>query len=68
MSIIDLDIDLATYIDHTLLKPSAIPEEVDKLCQEAWRYNFPSVCVYPTAVRQAKEFLHDKNYKNIPKI
>ena len=56
----DRDIDLATYIDHTLLKPSAIPEEIKKICQEAWRYNFPAVCVYPTAVRQARDLLHDK--------
>ncbi len=61
MSATDLDIDIATYIDHTLLKPSAIPEEVKQLCQEAWQYNFPAVCVYPTAVRQARELLHDKN-------
>ncbi|MEM8721575.1 MAG: deoxyribose-phosphate aldolase [Cyanobacteria bacterium P01_G01_bin.39] len=57
---IDLDIDLATYIDHTLLKPSAIPEEIKQVCQQAWQYNFPSVCVYPTSVRQARELLHDK--------
>ena len=63
MPINDLNIDLATYIDHTLLKPSSIPEEINKLCQEAWRYNFPTVCVYPTAVRQAKELLHDKQPK-----
>ncbi|MEM7592821.1 MAG: deoxyribose-phosphate aldolase [Cyanobacteria bacterium P01_A01_bin.83] len=57
---IDLDIDLATYIDHTLLKPSAIPEEIKQICQQAWQYNFPSVCIYPTSVRQARELLHDK--------
>ena len=60
MPITDQDIDLATYIDHTILKPSAIPEEIKRVCQEAWRYNFPAVCVYPTAVRQARELLHDK--------
>ncbi len=60
MPLSDTDIDIATYIDHTLLKPSAIPEEVTKLCQEAWRYNFPTVCVYPTAVKQARELLNDK--------
>lgn len=60
MSITDLEIDLATYIDHTLLKPSAIPEEVNQICQEAWQYNFPAVCVYPTMVKQARERLHDQ--------
>lgn len=57
---LDLDIDLATYIDHTLLKPSAIAEEVKQICQEAWQYNFPAVCIYPAMVRQARELLHDK--------
>ena len=63
MTFSDRDIDVASYIDHTLLKPSAVPEEVKQLCQEAWRYNFPTVCVYPTAVKQAKELLHDKQPK-----
>ncbi|MGF1589121.1 MAG: deoxyribose-phosphate aldolase [Pleurocapsa sp.] len=60
MSVTDLDIDIATYIEHTLLKPSAVPEEVKQICQQAWQYNFPSVCIYPTSVTQAKELLHDK--------
>lgn len=60
MSVTDLDIDIATYIDHTLLKPSAIPEEVKQVCQQAWQYNFPSVCIYPASVQQARELLHDK--------
>lgn len=60
MPVTDLDIDIATYIDHTLLKPSAIPEEVKQVCQEAWQYNFPAVCIYPAAVTQAKDLLHDK--------
>lgn len=60
MPVTDLDIDIATYIDHTLLKPSATTDEVKQICQQAWQYNFPSVCIYPAAVRQAKELLHDK--------
>ena len=60
MPLTDLDIDIATYIEHTLLKPSAVAEEVRKVCTEAWRYNFPSVCIYPASVQQARELLHDK--------
>jgi deoxyribose-phosphate aldolase len=56
----DVNIDLATYIDHTLLKPSAIAEEVKQICQEAWQYNFPAVCIYPASVIQVRELLHDK--------
>ncbi|MEO1466893.1 MAG: deoxyribose-phosphate aldolase [Cyanobacteria bacterium J06633_1] len=60
MPVTDLEIDIATYIDHTLLKPSAVVEEVKKVCQEAWQYNFPAVCVYPAMVTEAREILHDK--------
>jgi deoxyribose-phosphate aldolase len=37
--------DIAKYIDHTILKPEATIEEVKKLCREAKEYNFASVCV-----------------------
>jgi len=37
--------DLPKYIDHTLLKPDASPEQVDVLCDEAAKYHFYSVCV-----------------------
>src|SRR3954471_23508325 len=36
--------DLAKLIDHTLLKPEATREEVVKLCEEARKYRFASVC------------------------
>ncbi len=56
----DSAIDIASYIDHSLLKPTATAEAVKQICQEAWQYNFPAVCIYPTAVKQAAELLHDK--------
>jgi len=37
--------DIAKYIDHTILKADATVEEVKKLCKEAKEYNFASVCV-----------------------
>ncbi|HEY9053709.1 MAG TPA: deoxyribose-phosphate aldolase [Rectinemataceae bacterium] len=37
--------DLASYIDHTLLKPDATRDQVSVLCDEAARYRFASVCV-----------------------
>jgi deoxyribose-phosphate aldolase len=44
-------------IDHTLLKPEATAEEIDKLCAEAAQYGFYSVCVNPTWVSKAKSLL-----------
>lgn len=57
------DIDIAPLIDHALLNPDATPEQVEKCCQEADRYQFATVCVYPVYVRQAAELLHNKNPK-----
>jgi len=37
--------DIAQYIDHTLLKPEATRDEVLKLCDEAKKYGFATVCV-----------------------
>lgn len=38
---------LASYIDHTILKPDARNAEVENLCNEAIRFKFASVCVNP---------------------
>lgn len=43
--------DWAGLIDHTLLKPEATAEDIKRLCEEAARYRFASVCVNPTWVR-----------------
>jgi deoxyribose-phosphate aldolase len=48
---------VAQYIDHTLLKPDASPQQVAKLCTEARDYEFASVCVNPCNVRQCAELL-----------
>lgn len=37
--------NLAKYIDHTLLKPDATKAQVEAICEEALEYNFASVCV-----------------------
>jgi len=50
--------DWASLIDHTLLKPEATDEDIKRLCEEAARYHFASVCVNPTWVRAASCNLH----------
>ncbi len=57
------DIDIAPLIDHTLLNPLATPEQIEKLCQEADRYQFAAVCIYPCYVPLAAELLQRKNPK-----
>ncbi len=39
------DLELARYIDHTLLKPDATRAQIERLCAEARQYHFASVCV-----------------------
>lgn len=53
----DVPSDLARYIDHTLLKPEATPEDIDRLCDEALQYRFAAVCVNPVWVRRASRKL-----------
>src|SRR5881392_2139649 len=45
--------DWASLIDHTLLKPEATDDDIKRLCEEAAKYRFASVCVNPTWVRVA---------------
>lgn len=57
----DIPADIASYIDHTLLRPGATGSEIDRLCEEARRYNFAAVCVNPVWVRRARENLRGSN-------
>jgi len=50
--------DWASLIDHTLLKPEATEADIRRLCEEAARFSFASVCVNPTWVRAAACYLH----------
>jgi deoxyribose-phosphate aldolase len=54
------ELNLAEYIDHSLLVAIATPEQVAQACAEADRYNFASVCLFPCHIRQAVDLLHAK--------
>lgn len=60
MSEIQLKKPLAKYIDHTLLKADATPEQIKKLCAEAEEYQFASVCVNSCYARLAHECLRGR--------
>jgi deoxyribose-phosphate aldolase len=55
--------DLAKLIDHTLLKPEATRADIRRLCEEARRYGFYSVCVNPAYVPQCRDELRGSNVK-----
>ena len=49
--------EIASYIDHTLLRPDATRSQIELLCQEALTYQFASVCVNPCWVRHCASLL-----------
>ena len=59
----DVPRDLAKFIDHTLLRPDATADEIDKMCEEALEYGFASVCINPTWVKRSAEHLRGSDVK-----
>jgi len=55
--------NLASFIDHTLLKPDATTEQIKKLCKEAREYNFASVCVNACYVPLVTKMLEGSGVK-----
>jgi deoxyribose-phosphate aldolase len=49
---------VAALIDHTLLKPDAIRQDLEQLCREAAEFSFATVCVNPTWVPLCVSRLH----------
>ncbi|MBQ7882630.1 MAG: deoxyribose-phosphate aldolase [Treponema sp.] len=54
---------LANIIDHTNLNPCATEADIEKLCNEAIKYNFASVCVNPVYVPFCQSLLKDSDVK-----
>ncbi|HWR41659.1 deoxyribose-phosphate aldolase [Sporomusa sp.] len=49
--------NLASYIDHTLLKPESAVDDIIRLCEEAAQHKFAAVCVNPIYVGLAAHYL-----------
>lgn len=49
------------YIDHTLLKPESTDMDVQKVCLDAKKYNFKSVCINPGWVKYTADLLKDSD-------
>lgn len=54
---------LNQYIDHTILKPTTVLAEIEKVCSEAKEYQFAAVCIPPLFVKKAKELVADSGVK-----
>lgn len=54
---------IASYIDHTFLKPTATLADIEKICIEAKQYNFFAVCVPPLFTKFAKKLTEGTEVK-----
>ena len=52
--------NIAKYIEHTLLKPGATDEDIKKLIDEAFEYKFFGVCINPNFVKFARKYIDEK--------
>ncbi|MCI8490472.1 MAG: deoxyribose-phosphate aldolase [Lachnospiraceae bacterium] len=50
---------LMKHVDHTLLAQAATWEEIKQICDDAMAYGTASVCIPPSYVKQAKEYVKD---------
>ncbi len=55
--------DLAHFIDHTLLKPDCTLSEIKQLCEEALQHQFAAVCIPPYYVKDAYNILEKSEVK-----
>lgn len=55
--------NIAAYIDHTILKPVTTVSEVEQVCNDALEYGFVAVCVPPLFVKKARQVLQNSPVK-----
>ena len=55
---------IAAYLDSTILKPDATPEQIHDLCLDAQQYGFAAVCINPLFVTRATRYLKGSTVKN----
>jgi len=60
--------NIASYIDHTILKPVTTYIEIKKICEEARKYRFAAVCVPPPLVELAMESLQAVQTQKHPAV
>jgi len=55
--------NIAGLIDHSLLRPDTTHGDIERLCEEARKFGFHSVCVHPYFIKKAKELLRGSMVK-----
>jgi deoxyribose-phosphate aldolase len=54
---------IAHFIDHTVLKPTTVLADIEKVCSEASSYGFAAVCIPPYFVNDARQILGDSTVR-----
>ena len=52
--------EILKHVDHTLLLQESTWEEIKQICDDAMKYETASVCIAPSYVKQAAEYMGDK--------
>lgn len=52
--------EILSKVDHTLLAQSAVWEEIKQICDDGIRFGTASICIPPSFVKQAKEYVGEK--------
>ncbi len=52
--------EILSHVDHTLLSPTATWEEIRKLCDDGILYQVASVCIPPSFVKRAKDYVGER--------
>ena len=52
--------DILSKVDHTLLNPKATWEEIKNICDDCMKYSTASVCIPPSFVKRAKEYVGNR--------
>jgi deoxyribose-phosphate aldolase len=55
--------NIASFIDHTILKPTTLVSDIEQVCTDSSLYNFAAVCVPPPFTKFAKGLLGGTNVK-----
>ncbi len=55
--------NLASFIDHTLLRPDCTLEDIQRVCREAEQHGFAAVCIPPFYVKKAADLLAETPVK-----
>ena len=60
--------ELASYIDHTLLKPEAISPSIKRLIDDAIKFGFKAICINACHLPQVKQILEQERVEEKPLI